>query len=103
LTFKPREGPESLVSCRRGQMLKLTALAATCLSRLIWSWHWGMGFETSELGEGWQIHAAVGARHLRLAELSQPSGLDCGSCRGARTPGASRAVSVLLALGRIRA
>ena len=47
------------------------------------------------------IHAAVGARHLRLAELSQPSGLDCGSCWVARTPGASWAVSVLLALGWI--
>ena len=57
-----------------------------------------MGFETSELGEGVGTHAAVGARRLRLAELSQPSGLDCGSCWGARTPGASRAVSVLLAL-----
>jgi hypothetical protein len=28
--------------------------------------------------------AAVGARHLRLAELSQPSGLDCGSLLGGR-------------------
>jgi hypothetical protein len=39
--------------------------------------------------------AAVGARHLRLAEPSQPSGLDCGSCWRPGTPGASRAVSVL--------
>ena len=63
-------------SCYRGQTLN-DAFSVFWdqrrgLKRLIPNW--GRDGETCA--------AAVGARCLRLAELSQPSGLDCGSCRG---------------------